>query len=276
MAIKQAIPAFARGSEEKLRIALAEGGRFYPPRRIVWCYISEGERIGQLAFCTPALVEGTEDEYEYNIEFIKGDNDAPVQFLDELPSTSDAVEGVLYVVDDKGYHFNGEEFVKIFDEEHVNTLEQAFIEDSENLHNSLDELNSSVNELSETIGGFDERIASVEESVAQYDQAIADINEAFEGINQDIAQNKNDISSLNDSVDAINADITNINNSMSEMQADLTDHESRIVALESGVETINSTLDTHGEQISGISDDIGTINDDIDDIHSQLEMDFYI
>jgi len=296
--VKQAIPAFCRGPEDKLRAALSEGGRFYPAKRIVWCVLTNPERIGQLAFCTPSLTE----EGEFDIAFIKGDNESPVQFLDTLPSTASAVEGVLYIVDNKGYHFNGEAYVKLFDESRIDELEATIQQDSENIHNALNELNTNVTALSETVSGYDDRLESVEQSVASYDQAIADIISAFTDINQTLANHETSISSINDTLDQLEprvskaeSDIVDINASMDTLEALANDHEQRISSLESTTTAMSTVIDTHTGQIALLTDDVKGIktdladvtsdvtvhdgqihdlNDSVADIEAQLEMDF--
>jgi len=280
MSVKQKIPAFCRGTEEALLAAISEGGRFYPVSRIIWCWIKSGERAGQLAFVTPGLNEGDDPIVEYMV----GDNTDQVQVVEELPSISDAVEGVLYIVGDEGYTFNGTAYTRVFKNVDIESLTEQ------------------VDALEATVSGFDERITTAETTVASYGENIDALNDEINTIDNalfahetriadaetDIASLKSDMTTAQDDITTLNnnlyslsntvtaqgQDITALQQQVGLMQNNITDIETRVSGLESTTSNMQTDIFNAQSDISGLQTSTTSMQSDISDIQDSIDMSF--
>lgn len=177
------MPYFCRGTEEKLREAL-ETGIFKNLDRIVWCFITEGERAGQLILV----------DHEKNVYPMVGDNKKQVKMVETLPSLVDGDTETLYLLGSIIYTFDGTQYNPSFHDytEEITDLtgrmeaaELAVTEQgiaTDELSDKLDNLTDGVSELTETVEG-----------------------------------NASEIEEINTNIEAINSQLTNVGVSIADM-----------------------------------------------------------
>lgn len=247
--IKQAIPAFCRGKEEALIAAISEGGRFYPLNRIIWCWISEGNRKGQLAMVTPSLIEGEDPIVEYMV----GDNSEQVQVVETLPSEATAEINVLYIVNNAGYIYNGTDFIKLFDMTQMSDLEV-----------SIDSLRTDFTDFTVTLSTWQE---AAEQDISNLIDSVTALDNKTDEYEERIRANAAGIDGLTTRVDGIDIDITDI-------RSEISDIESRIQGLQEQDTEFAQSIETISSDLTALQNRVTTVENDVAELKDTLQNDY--
>lgn len=264
--IVQRIPIFARGSEEAMMKAINPGGRYENLDRIMWCYINDGERQGQLAFVTPPLVEGGDKI----VEFMVGDNKKQIQVVDALPSPSEAETEVFYVLGTAVYLWTGEAYLPMLNvddlENRVSALEtqsatfaeqitaiQAGLEDYQtfkeattvninNLSNALSTAQSNISNLQTRMMDAEEHLVNLEPRMDAAESAIEALQTTTATNIEDITTNTAEITALDDRTSTNETDINVLQSSMSTAQSNITTLQNDTAANTAAIDDLTQDL----------------------------------
>ena len=244
-------PILARGTVEKFQEALTTG-IFKDLPRTLWGYITEGEHVGEMLFVTP---NEHDEDGQFVIHFIKGNNPDYVQRKDELPSASEAITNGLYIVGNDVFTFDGSEFHNVYtglDDTIADLLGRM----------AAGELN--IEQLQEEMAAHTETLSTYGARLTQVEADIIDLRQIDNGFQDIIDDYSNQLVSLDERMTAAEGVAT-------EQNATITDIADRVEANETAISSLQETVASLEDPDTGYT----ALATRIDNVETQLSDNYY-
>lgn len=269
------LPIFARGSTEKIALAIQKKILTYPS------YIMN----------TDTNMYGFLDD-QGTITYFKGNNKNQVVRVDELPPVEEGDTETLYIVGSLIYSFDGESYVSSYKDieddlaaltERVEANEISIADLDTRLRNAgvrigknetdIAELKQNSDAINQTVNELNQRVEVAESSVADMETRMDRAESVLETHRGRLDTIDTAIEGLDTRVDVVEDQIALNNQRVETLTTRINEHDTQISGLNAALATTNQTVQAHTDElalhdsaISHLTGEVGDMQQDIDEM----------